>query len=164
MKIDFMKKIKLIYRQLLFKALFLLLLFGCSSVDNNIPENLKSIALDISRHPEKICNLKYYFPDLYNPDCYYKKMLDTNEINELINYINLDYNSDESKYYFEKYESDNVYLARIKKDGICNCNVDSINIIRFHLIKKKYRIGFDFVKCDSMYKIFNIHPIYPYSM
>ncbi len=163
MKVDFMKKIKLIYSQLLFKALFLFFLFECSSVEKSIPENLRNFALDVSRHPEKIKNLKFYYPEFYNPDCYYKRMQDTNITNETINYINLDFNSEDVKIHYELCGTGRVYFEDVKKNGFCNCKIDSSNVSIVYLIKERFIIQFEFIKCDSMYKIFNIQPV-PYSM
>ncbi len=51
-----------------------------------------------------------------------------------------------------------------KERGICNCEMNDGNVIRVHLFKNRFSLEFEFVKCDSLFKIFNIHPIYPYKM
>ncbi len=161
-----MKKIKILNNLKLTVAFAFLLfvLFACSSVENRIPEKLRNFADDITSNPQKLRNLKDNYPELYNPYCMARYLYISDEIDELVNYISLDYNNLKEDPVYWVNSTDKYFVDLAKERAKCNCGIDSSNLYIFNLSKTGYGIKFWFVKCDSNYKIFYIHEIMKISM
>ncbi len=160
-KIKFLNNMK----QTVSFAFLLFALLACSSYEKSIPEKLRNFADDITTNPQKLRNLKGNFPDFYNPDCISKDLTDSITVDELVNFINLDFNFIKENYHFQYYtHQSKSYIQWIKTQRKCSCSIDSIDFLSLYMKKTEYQIELIFFQCDSTYKIFYINGLTPISM
>ncbi len=148
-------------RKISYIILFFPLLVGCSVwysiFPNDLPvdKELLNFAEDIAEHPEKIKNLGKYYPQYYNPDWFYKKLLDSNYIEDIIKYINQYVNKNGCGYSSFRYQKVQPFINDYQQ-RFCKCKIDSNSQYSFFLYKMKIGLDFHFLKNDNKYFLMGI--------
>lgn len=147
---------KNILQPILMISLFFLLT-ACSTYtykDMNIDDNLWLFANDIISNPEKLNNIKIYYPELINDTLLRGDMKDSSEINNLINQIN-DFNKLDCdvKYFIQGFYDNNLIYYRTLNQYK---NITVQDITGFGFQKENELISFVFIQDTENYYLFYI--------
>ncbi len=125
-------------------------LLSCSSIDKSIPKNLVDFIFDVTENPEKLYDIRSYYPDLYDSNCIDYDMMDSIRTEDLVEFIKYDYNDEKANYHMYGFNINNSELIKRKR----NCAFIKMTDNYYHvsLGKKIYGLTFYFIKFDSVYK------------
>ncbi|MGA2297418.1 MAG: hypothetical protein ABSG15_07725 [FCB group bacterium] len=142
--------------------LMALIICGCSTYESTVDKNLRHLAYDILQNPEKLRNIKKYYPEYYNQDYISKHFLDTIKVNESIKLIKDKFSERINNLVWIPVLFGQLDLINFKKE-IRNQNLTLENLYSFDLCYKGEGTRFIFVKINNDYFIINIGYCYdPY--
>jgi len=78
---------------------------------------MEKVGLEIIEEPDRLLNLKYYYPEYYSDSLIYNKMKDTLFLNKLINYLKKDFKNINEKICTYKINMNSIYLKTYKSYG-----------------------------------------------
>ncbi|MCE5304901.1 hypothetical protein LLG34_04305 [bacterium] len=142
-------------KKIIIIALLIPVLYGCSSFDKGLDNNLKQIARDIIENPYKIDSLQLYYPKYYKEEYFCNDLRDSSERRKIITFLQNEFPKRKGslKIYNMGFPIEDLGYYR-------NCikykDIKENELLKFVCLKKGKGLSFHFVYDGENYYICSI--------